>query len=197
LAALHPTRLRRVAIVPASGGVEVRALVRAVLPTWELLVAGETFYFRSADLRLPPVVSVAARQAGFPTSNASGRPPHARPRSVDGTRRALRGIARASHARSFALSVTRPDALAIALRVRVRNAARFLRDRLRGLVIHARRHERRYVGLYIEVDDDWGVAWADGETGLGGLSTVRPQLAGCDPFPPPGPGPGPPPPCPA
>src|SRR4051794_4175492 len=63
LAALRPTRLRRVAILPASGGVELRAPVGAVLATWELLVAGETFYFRSGDLQLPPVVSVAARQA--------------------------------------------------------------------------------------------------------------------------------------
>jgi hypothetical protein len=132
---------------------------------------------------------VDADHAAWPTSNASTVPPRATRWTALGMRRSLLRLARASGAEVAELSVSRPDALAVALRLYVTNAAAFLRHRLRALVLHARQHESRYEGVYIEVDDARGQAWANAEARLGGLSYVRPNLRGCDPFPPPSPGP--------
>jgi hypothetical protein len=91
-------------------------------------------------------------------------------------------LALASGAHVVNVPVRTPDALAVALRVRVNNAARFLQDRLRGLVLGARAHETRYDGLLVEVDDARGVAWASANTPLGGEEYRNPSLSGCDPF---------------
>ena len=99
----------------------------------------------------------------------------------------MRRLALASGAHVVNLAVRTPDALAVLLRVRVHDAARFLQDRLRGLVLGARAHETRYDGLLVEVDDAGGVAWAIADTPVGGEEYRRPSLSGCDPFPPPGP----------
>jgi hypothetical protein len=191
LATLAPAQLRRLRILRVHGGVKLRASVDAVRPTWKLLVAGAAFFDRSAARHLPPVLEVDARRASWPTSNAGRRPPPATPARVAATRRRMRRLARDSGARRFTLTISTPDAVAVSLRLRVSNAARFLDHRLRALVTHAQARESRYDGLLIEVDDRQGTAWADGETRLGGETYVRPDLAGCDPFPPPGPMPTP------
>jgi hypothetical protein len=86
--------------------------------------------------------------------------------------------------------VTAPDAVAVALRIRVENAARFLPRQLRRLMLRAQARASAYDGLYVEVDDAQGPAWISAESRLGGDDYVRPKLAACNPFPPPGPGPG-------
>jgi hypothetical protein len=187
VATLPPYRMGRLRIEPASGGVALHAPVQAVRPTWKLLVAGAAFADRSADRGLPPVVEIDSRHAGWPTSNAGPRPPRATTARVEAARRSLHRLAEQSGARGFELTLSTPDAVAVALRLRVDHAAAFLQHRLRSLVIHAQAREARYEGLLIEVDDRNGMAWADAETRLGGLSFVRPSLAGCNPFPPPGP----------
>jgi hypothetical protein len=104
--------------------------------------------------------------------------------------------AAASGAQSVELSVARPYGLAVAIRLKVEDAAGFMQRRLRAFVLAARAHASRYEGTYLEVDDSRGPAWVSAEAQLGGTSYVRPGLRGCDPFPPPGP-PGQAPPCPA
>jgi len=150
-------------------------------------VIGAVFFDRSADQHLPPVLEVDAGQVGWPTLDAGPKPPHATPASVGATRRMMRRFALASGARIAELTVSTPDGLAVALRLRVSDAARFLHSRLRTLVLSADARDARYEGLFIEVDDARGTAWADGESQLGGESYVRPSLSGCNPFPPPGP----------
>lgn len=168
-------------------GVKLEAPVEAVRPTWDVLIVGVVFFDRSADQHLPRVLEVDTRQVGWPTSdiNNEPRPPHAAPASVAATRQITHQIALASGARLAELTVSAPDGLAIVLRLRVKNAANFLEHQLRTLVLSAQAREPRHEGLYIQVDDDHGIAWADGETRLGGEHYVRPSLRGCDPFPPP------------
>ena len=102
----------------------------------------------------------------------------------------------ATGARTTELSVFKPHALAVAIRLQVNDAATFLHYRLRSFLLQASKHQARYEGLYIEVDDAHGAAWTSAETRLGGIRQVRPTLRGCDPFPTPTPGPSQTPPCP-
>jgi hypothetical protein len=187
LAALVPTRVPLVRIVRADGGVKLKAPALAIRPTWGVAVTGGVLFERSAALHLPPVLEVDVGQIGWPTLDAGPRPPLATRGSVVATGRAMRRLALASGARIEELTVSAPDALAVVLRLRVSNAAGFLHERLRLLVLGAEAHEARYDGLFLEVDDAHGIAWADGETQLGGESYVRPSLSGCNPFPPPRP----------
>lgn len=187
LAALAPTHVRLLRVVRVRGGVKLQAPAQAVRAEWEVLVTGLVFFDRSAEQRLPPVLEVDVGQVGWPTLDAGRRPPHATRASVAATRRMMRRLALVSGARVAELTVSAPDTLAVVLRLRVSDAARFLQDRLRTLVLSADTRESRYEGLFIEVDDARGIAWADGETRLGGEGYVRPSLSGCNPFPPPGP----------
>jgi len=188
LTRLGPTRIPEIRIVRTVDGVRLRTGARATRPTWETLVVGGAFLDRSADLGLPPLLEVDAGQAGWPTSNTGGaRPPRATASSAAAARSRMLHFAVASGAQVAELTVSKPGALAIALRLQVNDAAAFLHHQLRDLVLHAREHEARYEGLYIEVDDAQGSAWANGEARLGGIEHVRQSLRGCDPFPPPGP----------
>jgi hypothetical protein len=192
LASLGPTDIRLLRVVRVHGGVRLQAPAQAFRAAFdraafEVWVVGAAFFYRSADQRLPRVVEVSAGQVGFPTTNAGPRPPRATASSVAATRRQMYRLALASGAQVVNLAVRTPDALAVLLRVRVNNAARFLQSRLRGLVLGARAHETRYDGLLVEVDDARGVVWASANTPLGGDEYRNPSLSGCDPFPPPGP----------
>jgi hypothetical protein len=187
LAALVPTHVPLVRIVRADGGVKLQAPALAIRATWGVAVTGGVFFERSAAQHLPPVLEVDVGQIGWPTLDAGPRPPLATRARVVATGRVIRRLALASGARIEELTVSAPDALAVVLRLRVSNAASFLHERLRLLVLGAQAHEARYDGLFLEVDDAHGIAWADGETQLGGESYVRPRLSGCNPFPPPGP----------
>jgi hypothetical protein len=192
LASLGPTDVRQLRLVRVHGGVKLQAPAQAVRgvfdrAAFEAWVVGAAFFYRSADQRLPHVVEVSAGQVGFPTNNAGPRPPRATASSVAATRRQMHRLVLASGAHVVNLAVRTPDALAVVLRVRVNNAARFLQDRLRDLVLGARAHETRYDGLLVEVDDARGVAWASANTPLGGEEYRNPSLRRYDPFPPPGP----------
>jgi hypothetical protein len=189
LAALTPTDVPRLRVVGVPGGVKLQAAVEALRPTWELLVVGVVFSDRSADEHLPRVLAVDASQVGWPTIGniQPPRPPRATPASVTATRRMMRRLALASGAAVAVLTVSAPDGLAVVMRLHVSDGARFLEHQLRTLVLGAEAHEARYEGLYIEVDDARGIAWADGETRLGGEHYVRQSLRGCDPFPTPTP----------
>ena len=130
-------------------------------------------------------------------SNAGNtQPPPATALSVAATRRTMVKLVDATDASKTELSVSKPHALAVAIRLQVNNAATFLHYRLRSFLLQASKHQARYEGLYIEVDDAHGAAWTSAETRLGGIRQVRPTLRGCDPFPTPTPGPLPNPPCP-
>jgi hypothetical protein len=179
------TRIRQLRVVRVHGGVSLQAPAEAMLTEWEGAVVGVVFSDRSAEQHLSRVLEVDVGPVVWFTDDASPRPPRATSASVADTRRAMRRLALASGAGVLELQVSRPDGLAVALRVRVRNAAKFLEHRLRALVLGAEVHEGRYEGLYIEVDDARGMAWGSAETRLGGDSYVRPSLIGCDPFPPP------------
>jgi hypothetical protein len=187
LAALAPTHVRLLRLVRAHGGVKLEAPGVWDQPAWAVLVTGVPFFYRSADQHLPRVLEVDVGPIGWPTSNAGPRPPLATPASVLATHRLVHRVALASGARIEELTVSAPDSLAVVLRLRVTNAASFLQNRLRTLVLAADAHETNYDGLFIEVDDAHGIAWDEGETQLGGDSYVRPSLSGCNPFPPPGP----------
>jgi hypothetical protein len=189
LAALTPTHIPLLRVVRVHGGVKLQAPVEALRPTWELLVVGVVFFDRSADEHLPRVLEVDASQVGWPTIDniSPPRPRRATPASVTATRRMMRRLALASGAAVAELTVSAPDGLAVVMRLRVSDAAKFLAHQLRTLVLDAEAHEARYEGLYIEVDDAGGIAWADGETRLGGEHYVRQSLRGCDPFPAPTP----------
>lgn len=189
IAALGPSHVPRLQIARVSDGVKLSARVQAPRPTWELLVTAAAFTDLSSDRHLAPVREVDALHAGWETSDAQPRPARATAASILATRRAMRRHAHASGARLVELTVSAPDALAVALRVRVADAARFLHHRLRALVIAAEAHQRDYEGVLLEVDDAHGIAWARAETRVGGQSYVRPRLAGCAPFPPPRPAP--------
>jgi hypothetical protein len=187
LGGLGATRIPEIRVVRTVGGVKLRTQAGTIRPTWEALVVGGAFFDRSAALGLPPLLEVDAGQAGWPTSNASGaRPPRATASSVAATRSSMGRFAAASGAQVTELAVSKPYGLAVALRLRVQDAASFLHDRLQTLVQQAREHESRYEGLYIEIDDAHGPAWTSAETRLGGVSQVRPSLRGCDPLQPPG-----------
>lgn len=190
LGALTPTHVPLLRVVRVHGGVKLQAPVETLRPTWELLVVGLVFFDRSADEHLPRVLEVDASQVGWPTIDNIApliRPPRATPASVTATRRVMRRLALASGALVAELTVSAPDRLAVVMRLRVSDAAQFLEHQLRTLVLGAEAHEARYEGLYIEVDDARGIAWADGETRLGGEHYVRQSLRGCDPFPTPTP----------
>jgi len=198
VAALGPTRIPELRIVPVVGGVQLKTTVRAIRPSWDALVAGVSFFERSAELGLPAVLEVDAGQAGWPTSNADNTepPPAATALSEAATRRTMLKLVGATGARPTELSVFKPHALAVAIRLQVTDAASFLRYRLRSFLLQANKHQSRYEGLYVEVDDARGAAWISAEARLGGIRHVRPALRGCDPFPTPTPGPSQAPPCP-
>jgi hypothetical protein len=188
LAGLGSTRIPQLRVVPAVGGVNLQAQVEAIRPTWETLVVGDAFLERSAALGLPRLLEVKAGRAAWPTSNTGrARLPRATAASAAETRRTMLRLAAATGARLAELSITTPYALAVALRFQVNDAASFLHHRLASFVLGAQQHQSRYQGLYIEVDDAHGPAWASAETRLGGDSHVRPSLQGCDPFQPPTP----------
>ena len=190
IAGLGTTRIAELLVVTKPGGVKLRAQAPGLRSTWEALVVGSAFSDRSVAMHLPPLVQVDVGRIGWgPSTPAWPRPPRATPLAVDATQTAIRRLAVASGARVKELSVSTPDALAVAVLVNVDDAAAFLHHRLRALVLSMRAHESRYDGTYIEVDDAHGAAWTSAETRLGGVSKVRPSLSGCDPFPPPGPSP--------
>jgi hypothetical protein len=199
VAKLGRTRIPELRIVPVVGGVKLQTHVTAIRPSWDALIVGGTFLGRSAQLGLPPLLEVDAGQAGWPTSNAgSTKPPIATALSQAAARRTMLQLVDATGARPAELSILKPYALAVALRLQVDDAASFLHHRLRSFVLQASKHQARYEGQYIEVDDAHGAAWISAETRLGGIRHVRPGLRGCDPFPTPTPiGPSPTPPCPA
>jgi hypothetical protein len=190
LAGFGPTHIPELRVVRVAGGVDLQEQDGAVRPTWETLVVGGAFLDRSTDLGLPRVLEVEAGQAGWPTSDAAGtRPPPATASSERAIRRAmLRWVARTG-AHVAELSISKPEGLAVAVRLRVTDAASFLHHRLADFLLHARAYEPRLEGLYVEVDDANGPAWTSAEARFGGDESVRPSLRGCDPFPPPGPGP--------
>jgi hypothetical protein len=193
---LGSTHIRVLRVARVRGGVNLDAPVHSEQATWELTVVGVAFHDLSIERRLPHVLAVDAPEVGWPTSNEGPMPPRATRASVVATRRIMRTIALASGARITQLTVSAPDGLAVLLRLRVDDAARFLERRLRTLADHAAAHERRWEGLLIEVDDARGLAWAEGESRVGGEGYVRLSLSGCNPFPPPGML-SPPPPCPS
>jgi hypothetical protein len=198
LVGLGPTRIPQLRVVRSPGGVNLTAPVTRIRDAWEVLAVGAAFFDRSAASGLSPVIEIETLGAGYPTSTAAGtpRPPRATDSSVAATRRTMLGLAAASGAQVAELSVSRPDAIAIALRLKINDAASFLQGPLAALVRGAAAHESQYEGLFIEVDDDRGIAWANANVArLGGEDYVRPSLRGCDPFPTPSP-PGPVPPCP-
>jgi len=182
LAALAPTHISQLRLERVRGGVTLQAPRGSLRSEWESAVVGEVFHDRSADQHLPHVLTVAVGPVSWLTADASPRPPHASPQSSAATRRTMRRLARATGARVLELTVPAPDALAVVLRLQVSNAARFLRYRLAAALVTATANESRYEGLYVEVDDARGVAWASGETRLGGDFYVRPSLAGCGPI---------------
>ncbi len=186
-----PTGIPDLHIVAAPGGVKLTAPTVELRATWETLVVGAAFFDRSAALGLPRVVEVDTLHTGLPTSNATGNEPtHATASTAATIRTTMLRLVEASGARPAEVTVSTPDAPAVAIRVRVKDAAWFMRRKLRRLVAAAGTHQSRYDGLLIEVDDAHGRAWADASTRLGGASYVRPKLRGCNPFPPPGlPGP--------
>jgi hypothetical protein len=201
VARLGPTRLPQIQIVPAAGGVKLQIPVEAIRPSWDALVIGGAFLQRSVELGLPPLREIDVSRAGWPTSNAGGiEPPLATALQETATRRAMLHLVHAWGVTPAELSISKPFALAVALRVRVNNAASFLHYQLRSFMTDARRQEARYEGLYIEIDDNQGATWISTETRFGGDSYVRPSLRGCVPLPTPIPtptNPNPIPPCPS
>ena len=148
---------------------------------------GVAFFERSRAEGLPPVVEVNTPHTGWPTTNASGlAPPRATASTAAATRKAMLRLVATSGAGPASVTVSTPDGQAVLIRVTVADAATFLHDKLRPLMLAAWARQGRYDGLLIEVDDAHGSAWADGQTPLGGASYVRPSLRGCDPFPLPG-----------
>jgi hypothetical protein len=200
LASLGSSHLSKLQIVSAAGGVKLRNGDGGLRPAWEVLVVGGTYLERSAALGLPPLLEVDAGSAGWPSSNVGGaQPKRATVASATAARAAILRAATASGARIAELSVSRPYALAVAVRLKVDDAASFLHHRLGAFVLSVRSRASRYEGSFLEVDDAHGAAWTSAESRLGGVESVRPGLRGCNPFPPPGPGPpgGSIPPCPA
>lgn len=171
-------------VLKAPGGARLTSRQHEIRQVWDVAVVGDAFFEQSAEAGLPRVSGIEAGGVGWPTSNLAGQPasPRATLTSVAATARAMRRIALASGARIAELSVLAPDALAVALRLRVTDPASFLQDRLSTLVRAASTNESRYDGLYIEVDDAHGMAWANAYTPLGGALYVRPSLAGCNPI---------------
>jgi hypothetical protein len=190
VAGLGTTRIAELRVVTTHGGVKLRVQASGLRATWEALVVGSAFGDRSVAMHLPPLFEVDVGNIGWgPSTPGSRRPPRATTSAVGATERAIRRLVLASGGRVKELSVSTPDALAVAVRVGVDDAAVFLQDRLRAFAVSMRAHASRYDGTYIEVDDARGAAWTSAETRLGGIGKVRPSLSGCDPFPPPGPPP--------
>jgi len=198
LASLGSSHLAELQIESADRGVKLLAGDGGPRPTWEALVVGGTYLERSPALGLPSLLEVDTGSAGWPSTNVSGpEPKRASTASAAAARSAILRAAAASGARVAELSVSRPYALAVAVRLKVGDAARFMHHRLGAFVLVARRRAPQYEGLYLEVDDVRGAAWTSAESRLGGVEFVRPSLRGCNPFPPPGPPGGRLPPCPA
>jgi hypothetical protein len=187
VAAIAPTHVPKLTIVRVRGGVKLEGPQSELgdLSTWAAWTVGAAFLERSITEHLPRVLEVDAGGAGAPASNANGSPlpPPATLSSVTQTEQTMRRLALASGARIDQLTVRAPDALAVILRLQASDAAKFLKHGLRRLVLAAQAGEARYDGLYIEVDDTHGSAWAQGDTLLLGESYVRHALLGCDPFP--------------
>jgi hypothetical protein len=199
LAWIGPTGIPQLRIVPAVGGVKLQTHVEAIRPSWNALVIGGAFLQRSADLGLPPLLEVDVGQAGWPISNAPGAgPPIATAPMELAARRTMLHLVNATEGATLReLTISKPYAVAVVLRVRVGDAASFLHHRLRAFMAAASKHQARYEGLYIEIDDADGPAWISAETRLGGISHIRPALRGCVPLPTPIPaGLTPTPPCP-
>ena len=187
IAGLAPIHVPPLRIVPVRGGVDLQGPATGLgsLSTWAAWVVGDAFLERSISEHLPPVVEVDAGGSGAPRSNIGDGPlpPRATPARVRATRERIDHLAVASGARIEQLTVSAPAALAVVLRVRVSNAAQFLKERLKPVVLGAWADESRYDGLYIEVDDVHGSAWMDGETLLLAEGFVRKSLIADDPFP--------------
>jgi hypothetical protein len=199
LAGLGPSHLSELGVVSHRNGIELRTDGATQRSTWAALVVGGAYTERSSALRLPLLLEVQAGSAGWPTSNLSNvpTPPRATAATVASTRAAVSRAIAGSGARITELSVSKPYALAVAIRLKAGNAAWFMHHRLSALIGRMQPNESRYEGTYLEVDDGQGQAWISAETRLGGVTYVRPSLRGCDPFPPPGGPPGGLPPCPA
>ena len=197
VAALGSSHLSQLQIESTDGGVKLWTVDGDPRRAWEALVVGGTYLERSPALGLPSLLEVDAGSGGWPSSNVSGAgPKRATVASTTAARAAILRAATASGGRIAELSVSRPYALAVAVRLKVAAAASFMLHRLGPFVLSVRSRASRYEGLYIELDDAHGAVWTSAESRLGGVEFVRPSLSGCNPFPPPGPPPGPPP-CPA
>jgi hypothetical protein len=95
VAALGPTRIPELRIVPVDGGVKLKTNVRAIRPSWDALVIGGSFDERTPELGLPPLLEVDAGQAGWPISSAGNtQPPPATALSIVGVAAVPLGVAR-------------------------------------------------------------------------------------------------------
>ena len=105
------------------------------------------------------------------------------------TRRTMVKLVDATDASKTELSVSKRHALAVAIRLQVNNAATFLHYRLRSFLLQASKHQARYEGLYIEVDDAHGSSLDQRRNTPRRHQTSTANPPRIDPFPTPTPGP--------
>ena len=196
---MDQTALRRVMIGPARGRREGDAgpavpISFTSLPgasvrrQWDEWIVAGGFSRRLLAAGLPAEVDGADPQGGFTARPRLRGQPDPRPlsrRQEANVVKAIRRAATRSGAEVVRLEVHRPYGVAIALSVRTKEPAGFLKTKLRPLLAALDRHRPRLEGLYLGVVDDGGLLvleWASWTRNPAGSYWVRNDLANCSPI---------------
>ena len=190
---VEPASRRFEPFVPGDVVLTMRAGRSDLRASWESWLIAGAVDFLAAERHLPRVVSVeepggSGGRLHWPDAPREPRPgpPPATQTAAAALARSIRGAAATAHARVVSLEVLTPYGLAPAVTLAVEDPPAFLRYRLEGF-LRAWDEPDALEGSYVwVVDDDGHYVWSsavDNRTGpaSGG---VRPDLAGCDPFPP-------------
>jgi hypothetical protein len=205
---MEETTLERIEITPGEG--EAVAIEFTPVPgatsrrQWdEWIVAGALSRRLQAE-GAPAAVTASDGGAGFTArprvrGNPDPRPlPAAREQAI---LKAIRAAVKRSGADLVGIEAHRPYGTAIALSVSTDDPARFLKEKLRGLLTALDRHRPRLEGVYLGVLEDRRrvvLEWGSWTRNPAGTFWVRPDLADCSPIRQSGPpGTKPPPKCPA
>lgn len=194
---MEKTTLTQVTIVASDAGAENGAAVAVTFTSggrpsvrrqWEAWVVAGGFSRRLAAARLPATVDARGDQGSFTARPRVRGQPDPRPLSrtdVAAITRRLRAAVTRSGADIVRIEIHRPYGAAVVLSIAAEDPARFLKNRLRGVMNSVFAHRRRLEGIYLAVLDERRrvvMEWGSWTRNPAGSYWVRRDLANCSPI---------------
>jgi hypothetical protein len=200
---MDKTTLTRVAIGPPGGGENGAAVVvtfssvggPSVRGQWDEWIVAGAFSGRLSAAGLPARVSATGGHGTFTARPRLRGQPAPRPLSASqqaAVVKAIRSAVKQSGGKVVRLELRQPYGAAVALSIASDDPARFIKNKLRGVLDSLFEQRRRLEGIYLAVLDNGGrveLEWASWSRNPAGSYWVRRDLANCSPIrqsPPPG-----------